>query len=183
MPAAGGQHPGRLPRLGRAGRADGRRRQRPRAGGDPASSRSWRDWRDRIGARLRARRRCWRAAAPRGACRANTATPSPHCATRAPRWSWRGPSRRSCGAGRRQSRCTLLFATLVARAAKHLLVLLLAHPLAALLDERTHKDRHATGHDRQAPTFDGPGATVSGAAAGTSSRYLGGERPSGVVQW
>ena len=33
----------------------------------------------------------------------------------------------------------LLLAALVARAAEHLLVLLLAHALAALLDEGTHK--------------------------------------------
>ena len=50
------------------------------------------------------------------------------------------------------SGCELL-ATLVAGAAQHLLVLLLAHPLAALLDERTHKERHATGARLEAPTI------------------------------
>jgi hypothetical protein len=34
---------------------------------------------------------------------------------------------------------------LVARAPEHLLVLLLAHPLAALLDQRAHTGREATG--------------------------------------
>jgi hypothetical protein len=33
----------------------------------------------------------------------------------------------------------VLLATLVARATKHLLVLLFAHALATLLDQRTHK--------------------------------------------
>ena len=42
-----------------------------------------------------------------------------------------------------------LLAALVARAAKHLLVLLLPHALAPLLDQRTHKVRHATGGIRQ----------------------------------
>ena len=56
-----------------------------------------------------------------------------------------------------------LLATLVAGAAKHLLVLLLAHPLAPLLDQRTHKVRHATG-----------GSVASGATVRS--------RPSGVVQ-
>ncbi len=59
-----------------------------------------------------------------------------------------------------------LFATLMARAAKHLLVLLLPHALAALLDERSHKARHAIGQTanpdtRQRRSATGPsGATV-----------------------
>jgi len=61
-----------------------------------------------------------------------------------------------------------LFATLVTRAAKHLLVLLLPHALAALLDERSHKARNAIGqsanpHTRRRTSAPGcTGATVRG---------------------
>jgi len=41
-----------------------------------------------------------------------------------------------------------LFVALVPRAAKHLLVLLLPHALPALLDQRTHKARHAIGRGK-----------------------------------
>ena len=52
-----------------------------------------------------------------------------------------------------------LLATLVAGAAKHLLVLLLAHPLAALLDQRTHEVGHATRYrDRHDGGVDIPGS-------------------------
>jgi hypothetical protein len=42
----------------------------------------------------------------------------------------------------------LLVATLVARAAEHLLVLLLPHALSALLDQRTHEAETLPGGDR-----------------------------------
>ena len=53
-----------------------------------------------------------------------------------------GRSWRRAGAARGLTR---LLATLVAGAPEHLLVLLLAHPLAALLDQRTHTGGQATG--------------------------------------
>ena len=66
-------------------------------------------------------------------------------------------TRRRCrGPGR--SPCALL-AALVARSTEHLLVLLLAHPLAALLDQRTHTA--AAGYRRIAPLRD----TVIGTTA------------------
>ncbi len=77
---------------------------------------------------------------PPGSPRANMATPSPNWSTRAQRWSWHEPCRWTSPAGEDE-----LLATLVARAAQHLLVLLLPHALATLLDQRTHKAGHAIG--------------------------------------
>ena len=52
-----------------------------------------------------------------------------------------------------------LLPALVAGAAKHLLVLLLAHPLAPLLDQRTHEVGHATRYrDRRDGGVDIPGS-------------------------
>ena len=86
-----------------------------------------------------ASRRCSPAAGRRGSCPANATTPSHPCGARALR-SW--------SPGRRRRRETGLLAALVAGAAEHLLVLLLAHPLAALLDQRTHTAAEATGRSR-----------------------------------
>ena len=46
-------------------------------------------------------------------------------------------------------RSNALFTTLVAGAAQHLFVLLLAHPLATLLDQGTHKASHDIGRARE----------------------------------
>ena len=85
--------------------------------------------------------RSWPAAARPGSSRARM----PELARRAGRRDRRrdahrppvASSGRSVGDGVRR---WLLVATLVARAAKHLLVLLLPHALAALLDQRTHEE-------------------------------------------
>ena len=136
------------PCTGRGTRWVGRRRRatttsnRPRSG----SSRRWRTGGSGSATPV-ARRRSWRAAVPRGGCpgervdalaalRDEGAEVIAARAVRAIRLR----------AVRRQLDVTLL-ATLVAGAPEHLLVLLLAHPLATLLDQRAHKERHATGHD------------------------------------
>ena len=71
----------------------------------------------------------------------------------------------------------LLVATLVARAAKHLLVLLLAHALAALLDQRTHEEETLPDPVPPHPALSKPGASgaplltdrASGASTSASS--------------
>ena len=140
---------GGVPRLGRPGRTDGGRTERPRAGGArrraPAGGVARPARR-----RHRAARRCSPAAARPGSSRARSRT-------------WRGPSssarsRPSSGpaeggapdappvaGGRRRVRGLLAGAALPAGALQHLLVLLLAHALAALLDQRSHEGGDATG--------------------------------------
>ena len=72
--------------------------------------------------------------------------------------------------GETAERCAVLLAALVARAPQHLLVLLLAHALAALLDQRTHTGGQATGRS-------GEMRNQVRSRLGTSSTS-----PSGVVQ-
>jgi hypothetical protein len=69
-----------------------------------------------------------------------------------------------------------LFTTLMARAAKHLLVLLLAHALAALLDERSHKARNAIGQPRN-PDAECPADPDRRSVAGSAGRYRDGAWP------
>ena len=127
--AAAREHAGRLPGVGRPRRTDGATARTTSSRPPSSSSRRWRRWRDRIAELPRESRRCSPAAARRGSCPASATTPSRPCGARALRWWW--PGRRRAD--------TCLLATLVAGAPEHLLVLLLAHPLAALLDQRTHR--------------------------------------------
>ena len=122
-----------LPGVGRARRPDRSRHQRPRAG--------------------RARGRA-AARASGGTASARRPASSPTSPGAARRGSSRGSSPvtdgSSCGpqegAEARRSRCSLLAgSTLPAGSLEHLLVLLLAHALAPLLDQRTHVANEATG--------------------------------------
>ena len=101
-------------------------------------------WRDRIG---ELRRRRAGAGRQRGdVVRAGRARRRPRRLAERGRCGGGGPhgaSRRTDRAG--WTRASWLLAALVAGAPEHLLVLLLAHPLAALLDQRTHKAGQATG--------------------------------------
>ncbi len=93
-PAAGGQHPGRVPGLGRPRRTDGSRPERPRTGGARRGTAA-----GAVGeiasASASAPPRCWPEVERPGSPRAHMATPSPTWSTRAQRWSWHERCRRT----------------------------------------------------------------------------------------
>ena len=123
-------------------------------------------WRDRIGDAQR-RDAVLAGAAPRGSCTGEHSNALAALSDEGAVVVLTGTH----GAGGRPAVAAIeLLATLVARAAEHLLVLLLAHALAALLDQRTHKGatRYRPTHRLRRPSTT-LGATVS-AASGTLLR-------------